>query len=162
MSAHRWQHPGRMADTPSPGPPPGHARSKSSIMQPGTDAPIAHTRNQSLSDVRSGLTRSDSRRNARAGTPIGTFAPQFIKQEGLDNATDKVRGIEGENDFSGKRYVWVRDEEKAFVKSWVVDELNDDMLRVQCEDGSVSRPLVLRDQTNISSNEKYAQILSTR
>lgn len=135
----RWQSPAPMADTPSPGPPPGHARSKSSIMQPGSAAPIEHARNQSLSDVRSTLIRSDSRRQtARSGTPTGTFAPQFIKQEGLDGSTDRVRGIEGENDFSGKRYVWIRDEKKAFVKAWIVEDLQNDVLRVQCDDGTVS------------------------
>ena len=102
--------------------------------------PLGHVRNQSVSDLRpSGLARSDSRRlgSARGGPPAGTFAPQFIKQEGLDGAADRVRGIEGENDFSGKRYVWVRDDEKTFVKGWVMDELSDGMLRIQCDDGSV-------------------------
>ncbi|QIW94525.1 hypothetical protein AMS68_000043 [Peltaster fructicola] len=141
MSGHhppRWQGAARVTDTPSPGPPPGHARSKSSIMQPMASTPVSHARNQSSSDVRGSLTRSDSRRNnpVRSGTPTGTFAPQFIKQEGLDGSTDRIRGIEGENDFSGKRYVWVRDDENAFVKAWVVEDLNDDMLRVQCENGS--------------------------
>ena len=32
-------------------------------------------------------------------TPTGTFAQQFIKSEDLDSAVEKVRGIEGENDF---------------------------------------------------------------
>ena len=133
----------RDPDTPSPGPPPGHARSKSSIMQaplsPG--APLGHVRNQSVSDLRSGaLGRSDSRRNGsiRGGASPGTFAPQFIKPENMDGANGDVRVVEGENDLSGKRYVWMRDDEKAFVKGWVVEELSDGMLRAQCEDGSVS------------------------
>lgn len=45
-------------------------------------------------------------------------------------------GIEGENDFSGKRYVWLADAEKAFVRGWVVEELEDGLLQVQCDDGS--------------------------
>jgi myosin heavy chain 9/10/11/14 len=49
-----------------------------------------------------------------------------------------VNGIEGENDFSGKRYVWLKDPNIAFVKGWVVEELGDGKLRVQCDDGSVS------------------------
>jgi len=32
----------------------------------------------------------------------------------------------------------MRDDEKAFVKGWVLEELSDGMLKVQCEDGSVS------------------------
>ncbi|KAK5727106.1 class II myosin [Elasticomyces elasticus] len=123
-------------DTPSPGPPPGHARSKSSIMQsPLPPAmPVGHVRNQSVSDLRmTGLKRTGS---VRTSTPVGTFAPQFITEEGLDGADERVRGIEGENDFSGKRYVWVRDAEVAFVRGWVVEELPEEMLRVQCDDGS--------------------------
>ena len=144
----RWRNNtfgGRDDDTPSPGPPPGHARSKSSILQSpaSTNISIGHVRNQSVSDLRpSQLARSDSRRlgSARSGSQVGTFAPQFIKQEGLDGAADRVRGIEGENDFSGKRYVWVRDDDKAFVKGWVMDELSSGALRIQCDDGSVRYP----------------------
>lgn len=51
---------------------------------------------------------------------------------------EKVRGIEGENDFSGKRYVWLRDANAAFIRGWVVEELNGGRLLVQCDDGNVS------------------------
>lgn len=44
--------------------------------------------------------------------------------------------IEGENDFSGKRYVWLRDDEKFFVQALVLEERADGFLRIQCEDGS--------------------------
>jgi myosin protein heavy chain len=47
-----------------------------------------------------------------------------------------VRGIEGENDFSGKRYVWLRDSKTAFVRGFVVDEMDGGRLRVQCDDGT--------------------------
>lgn len=78
-----------------------------------------------------------------------------------------VRVVEGENDLSGKRYVWMRDEEKAFVKGWVVEELPDGMLRAQCEDGSVSGhesvQLVQEIQAdNKSSNAMYQPTASTR
>lgn len=52
--------------------------------------------------------------------------------------TDIVKGIEGENDFSGKKYVWLKDPHTAFVKGWVVEELPGNRLLVQCDDGSVS------------------------
>ncbi|KAK4544743.1 hypothetical protein LTR36_003992 [Oleoguttula mirabilis] len=139
QSGPRWRNSpfGRgKEDTPSPGPPPGHARSKSSIMQSPLppSMPVGHARNHSVSDLRMpGLKRTGSVRNS---TPAGTFAPKFIEQESLDGAEDRVRGIEGENDFSGKRYVWLRDPETAFVKGWVVEELPEDMLRVHCDDGS--------------------------
>lgn len=48
-----------------------------------------------------------------------------------------VKGIEGENDFSGKRYVWLKDPQQAFVKGWVVEELGGNRILVQCDDGSV-------------------------
>lgn len=65
----------------------------------------------------------------------GTFAPKFIKSEEMQNAPQLIRGIEGENDFSGKRYVWLRHPEKAFVRGWVVEELEGNNLLVQCDDG---------------------------
>jgi myosin heavy chain 9/10/11/14 len=52
---------------------------------------------------------------------------------------DIVNGIEGENDFSGRRYVWLKDPQAAFVKGWVVEELPGNRLLVQCDDGSVSK-----------------------
>jgi myosin heavy chain 9/10/11/14 len=54
----------------------------------------------------------------------------------MQEGSQKVNGIEGENDFSGKRYVWLRDSEKAFIRGWVADELEDGQLLVQCDDGS--------------------------
>lgn len=59
----------------------------------------------------------------------------------MDGANGDVRVAEGENDLSGKRYIWMRDDEKAFVKGWVLEELPDGMLRAQCEDGTVSSQL---------------------
>lgn len=47
-----------------------------------------------------------------------------------------MRGIEGENDFSGKRYVWLRDPKTAFVRGWVVGELEGGQILVQCDDGT--------------------------
>ena len=58
--------------------------------------------------------------------------------EEMQRNTETVKGIEGENDFSGKRYVWLKDPQTAFVKGWVVEELGSNQLLVQCDDGSVS------------------------
>lgn len=68
-----------------------------------------------------------------------TFAPTFIKAEELQKDREKIGGIEGENDFSGKRYVWLRDFQVAFMRGWVVEEPGEGKLMVQCDDGSVSR-----------------------
>jgi len=57
----------------------------------------------------------------------------------MRRSIDAVKGIEGENDFSGKRYVWLKDPQTAFVRGWVVEELEGNRILVQCDDGSVSR-----------------------
>jgi myosin protein heavy chain len=99
---------------------------------------MAHARNQSLTQLSSPhLDRSDSTRlranSNRNSIPVGTFAPQFIADGTQD--LPEVRGIDGENDFSGKRYVWLRDAKTAFVRGWVVQELPGGQLLVQCDNG---------------------------
>ncbi|KAK4971956.1 class II myosin, partial [Elasticomyces elasticus] len=134
----------RISGTPSPGPPPGHVRSKSSALSSPLSPALldGHSRHQSLSDLGlASLSRSNSHRprsgSVRNTTPAtGTFAPKFIHTEANDGAADRVDGIEGENDFSGKRYVWLKDPERAFVRGWVVQELADGRLLVQCDDGN--------------------------
>lgn len=89
------------------------------------------------------LTHSGSVRSVRGlsrepTSSSSTFAPSFIKTEDMRKHTDIVKGIEGENDFSGKKYVWLKDPQTAFVKGWVVEELAGNRLLVQCDDGSVS------------------------
>ncbi|KAK1448171.1 hypothetical protein CCUS01_11915 [Colletotrichum cuscutae] len=77
--------------------------------------------------------RSDSR---NSGSGSGTFAPSFIKTEEMRRGSDTVKGIEGENDFSGKRYVWLKDPQAAFVRGWVVEETGGNKILVQCDDGT--------------------------
>jgi myosin protein heavy chain len=55
----------------------------------------------------------------------------------MQRGVEVVRSIEGENDFSGKRYVWLNDPNTAFIKGWIVEELDNNQILVQCEDGSV-------------------------
>lgn len=50
---------------------------------------------------------------------------------------DQIRGLEGENDFSGNKYVWLRDPQKAFVRGLVLEELEGGRLLVQSDDGDV-------------------------
>ena len=66
-----------------------------------------------------------------------TFAPQFIQSRDLQRQNNASGIMEGENDLSGKRYVWIKDPEKAFVRGWVVEEQGNGMLLVQCEDDRV-------------------------
>ncbi|KAF2807141.1 uncharacterized protein BDZ99DRAFT_447421 [Mytilinidion resinicola] len=103
---------------------------------------MGHARHQSFSQLssapvpsRANSTRLRSNSN-RYSTPGGTFTPGFIKAEDAQDSTEKVRGIEGESDFSGKRYVWLRDPQTAFVRGWVVEELEEGRLLVQCDNGS--------------------------
>ena len=135
----------RNSPSPSPAPQPlgGRPKSMVSISSPPSSSPPGHGRNQSFSPLsgnslalpRTAGERSSSNRNA---TPLSnTFAPKFIQTEEAQKDTERVRGIEGENDFSGKRYVWIKDNQVAFVKGWVMEELGDSQLLIQCDDGSV-------------------------
>ncbi|KAF2264226.1 hypothetical protein CC78DRAFT_495657 [Lojkania enalia] len=140
----RWRNSpfARQSVSPSPGPTSSLARPKSVLISSPlaeSQSGMTHSRNQSLSQLsstpigRSNSTRLRSSSN-RNSAPAGTFAPQFI----ADGAADipEVRGIEGENDFSGRRYVWLRDPKTAFVRGWVVEELEGGRLLVQCDDGA--------------------------
>ena len=82
-----------------------------------------------------GRQRSDSNRNNSQAS--NTFAPKFIKTEELQGRSE-ISGIEGENDFSGKRYVWLRDPEAAFIRGWVVEDMEGGRLKVQCDDDTVN------------------------
>ena len=85
------------------------------------------------------IATQQARRDSRSGTPTSTtFAPKFIKAEDKARGHDPVKGIEGENDFSGKRYVWLNDPQEAFIKGWVIEELAGNRLLVQTDDGTVS------------------------
>ncbi|RAL08601.1 type II myosin [Aspergillus homomorphus CBS 101889] len=100
----------------------GHFRNASSVSHASTSlAPRPGVRQ-----------RSGSFRNDAAS---GTFAPEFIKTEELRRGADQIRGQEGDNDFSGNKYVWLRDPEKAFVRGLVLDENEGGRLLVQTDDG---------------------------
>lgn len=127
----------------SPSPAPSQTRPKSAIITPtnGLESTRGHLRNSSVSQVSPSLSpatanreRSNSGRNNAAS---GTFAPSFIKSEELKRGADQIRGLEGDNDFSGNKYVWLRDRQKAFVRGLVLEELEGGRLLVQSDDGDV-------------------------
>lgn len=134
-------------DSPSPSPAPSRPRPTSEIVTSphGPLSPSNHARTQSFSPLGSANLAPATANRHRAGSvrthshsqSTTTFAPQFIKSEDPQSAGEGYGGIEGENDFSGKRYVWLRDPNVAFVKGWVVEELGGSRLLVQCDDGSV-------------------------
>lgn len=147
----RWRnHPfNRESSSPSPSPNPlmSNPRPKSAILTspPGNLSFGVHSRNQSfsafggssLAPVQVSRQRSNSSRSTNQTS--STFAPQFIKVTELQREDERVGGIEGENDFSGKRYVWLRDVQSAFIKGWVIEELDGGRLLIQCDDGSVGQ-----------------------
>lgn len=77
------------------------------------------------------------RPNSRSNGAAGTFAPEFIRTEELRRGAAEIKGLEGDNDFSGNKYVWLHHPEKAFVRGLVVEELDGGRLLVRCDDGSV-------------------------
>ena len=151
-SAQRRNNPFSRTGSPSAAPTPGN-RPKSDLFSspaphPGTATPTSHGRAQSGSSFGATLVAPGSaprhhRADSKSGTPTSnTFAPSFIKTDEVRRPQDAVKGIEGENDFSGKRYVWLKDPQQAFIKAWVVEDLKDGRIRVQTDDGTVSGPLV--------------------
>ncbi|KHO00173.1 myosin type II heavy chain [Metarhizium album ARSEF 1941] len=146
--ANRRSNPFARTGSPSPSSPVplNGGRPKSALFssppQPSVSTPPSHGRSQSNSSCGATLAATGNaikhqRNESRNGTPTSsTFAPSFIKSEEMRREHDAVKGIEGENDFSGKRYVWVRDSQHAFIKGWVVEELGNGRILVQTDDGT--------------------------
>jgi myosin protein heavy chain len=144
------------------------SRPVSAILSSPTSSPsVGHARHQSfspLSTLQPGLARSGSTRKRsgsyRSATPAtGTFAPTFIKTE---DPHKPITSIEGENDFSGKRYVWLKDADNAFVKGWVVEDLPGGRLQVQCDDGSVCLVSALDQLLMPTSKERSTRTTPTK
>ncbi len=145
-AAQRRNNPFARNGSPSAGAGNINGRPKSTIIS----SPLSgiqsspHNRNQSLSSLAGVLSPNNDSTgrhssNSKTGTPTSnTFAPSFIHSEDIKRGAEVVRGIDGENDFSGKRYVWLKDSQTAFVKGWIVEELGNNHILVQCDDGSVS------------------------
>lgn len=138
------------------------SRPQSATIPSNTLNMVAHNRNQSHSSLNTpaltnGHLRTTSDTSKNGVKRSSTFAPSFIKSEEIAHRREAVSSIEGENDFSGKRYVWVKDPATAFMKGWVVEELEGGMLLVQCDDGSVraskSQPQLAYTNT-AASNER--------
>src|SRR6202000_2516612 len=106
---------------------------------PTPTATSTHERQQSyspttsLSSIPSHLRTNSLQRQASTSS---TFAPKFIKSEEMRKSEDRISAIEGENDFSGRRYVWVKDPERAFVRGWVTEDLPGNRVLVQFDNGS--------------------------
>jgi myosin heavy chain 9/10/11/14 len=81
----------------------------------------------------------------------GTFTPKFINS--LINADDDKKGSSDSArdlaEFSGKRWVWVNDDQHAFVKGWVIEE-NGSTLQVRCDNESVDRTVDSQDVDKVN------------
>jgi len=102
--------------------------------------PIFLKQNQSLSSSTPSPkhlhSRTDSLTSSSPST--GTFTPKFINNLNTSHhsqSTDSARDLA---EFSGKRWVWLKDDKLAFVKGWVVDDHGDTLL-VRCDNESVDR-----------------------
>lgn len=144
-AAQKRNNPFARTTSPSSSPSNGGGRPKSAVFTSPLSVPQnpTHNRHQSYSSVTNTLppTADATTRyqlSSKMGTPTSnTFAPSFINTEEMKHSAERLNGIEGENDFSGKRYVWLKDPATAFVKGWIVEELGGNRILVQCEDGSV-------------------------
>lgn len=100
-----------------------------------------HFRNSSVSQLSHSSSEMPAPREranpARNSVNSGTFAPEFIKSEELRRGADQIRGLEGDNDFSGNKYVWLQDPEKAFARGLVLEEREGGRLLVQSDGGDV-------------------------
>ncbi|RVX68328.1 hypothetical protein B0A52_07331 [Exophiala mesophila] len=128
------------SDMSMPSPVSPSRTSKSLLFgSPAPTSPIRHERQQSYSPSTSiSSVPAHVRTNSlqRQSSTSSTFAPKFIKSEEMKQSEERISAIEGENDFSGKRYVWVKDLEKAFVRGWITEDLPHDRVIVQFDSGA--------------------------
>ena len=134
----------RVSPSPSPSPAPRAARPKSAFITPSSKFEEARGQFRNSTSLaqptQAPLARITSRQRShslRNDVTSGTFAPEFIKSEELQRGADQIRGLEGDNDFSGNKYVWLRDPEKAFIRGLVLEERDNGKLLVQSDDGEV-------------------------
>ena len=163
---------GRTSPSPSPGGQNGPARPRSAIITSPSrvDGSKGHYRNsasitQLTPTALSPHGNRDRSNSLRNNATTGTFAPEFIKSEELRRGADQIRGLEGDNDFSGNKYVWLRHPEKAFVRGLVLEEGQDGRLLVQPDDGEVRRPTARYGflwLTLFHSHGKWTPIRSTK
>ena len=78
----------------------------------------------------------------------GTFTPKFINALSARNSgsTESARDLA---EFSGKRWVWLKDDRLAFVKGWVTED-NGDTLQVRCDNEGVDRTVGSQDVDKVN------------
>ncbi|RPA82005.1 hypothetical protein BJ508DRAFT_103304 [Ascobolus immersus RN42] len=126
--------------TPTPAP-------TSSALQPrggvttGRDSPFGST------------ISSTTGRDSPFGKLLKSEKDKRIQSGTLESKqVDSLVGIADGNDFSGRRWVWIKDADKAFLKAEVLND-TDGMLQLRCEDGSLREVHV--DQTDKVNPAKF-------
>jgi myosin protein heavy chain len=144
LSGQKRNNPFARTGSQSPGPGSRNERPVSMVIPSPLTASQTPPRNQSFTSLAGTVIPnanhivSQHRSNSKTSLPASnTFAPSFIKTEEMRQGSEPIKGIEGENDFSGKRYVWLKDADVAFVRGWIVEDLSDNRILCQCDDGSV-------------------------
>jgi myosin protein heavy chain len=116
----------------------------------GASSVVSHTPTPGNNATATTTTSSATKSNT-------TFAPSFIKRNDPTSPKITSHGLEG-TDFSGKRWVWVKDPEQAFVKGYVESE-EDNVLLVICDDGSQRNvPADQVDKVNPAKFDKAADM----
>jgi len=91
-----------------------------------------------------------SRTESLSSGSTGTFTPKFINDLAIaqanSNTSDSARDLA---EFSGKRWVWVKDEKLAFVKGWVTED-NGDTLQVRCDNEPADRTVSSREVDKVN------------
>ncbi|KAK6359881.1 hypothetical protein TWF696_001010 [Orbilia brochopaga] len=126
--------------------------SSPAVSSPQTATPSNTNRNSI-----GGPFKGHNRTMSAANKTSTTFAPSFIKKADPTSPRVTSHGLEG-TDFSGKRWVWVKDPERAFVKGYVESE-EDNVLVVICDDGTERHvPADQVDKVNPAKFDKAADM----
>ncbi|KAJ6260674.1 Myosin-11 [Drechslerella dactyloides] len=130
---------------------------QNTASSPVVSSPQTATPSSTIRNSVGGPFKGHNRTMSSANKTNTTFAPSFIKK--ADSASPRVtsHGLEG-TDFSGKRWVWVKDPERAFVKGYVESEENN-VLVVICDDGTERHvPADQVDKVNPAKFDKAADM----
>jgi myosin heavy chain 9/10/11/14 len=78
--------------------------------------------------------------------PVALSYTENLRTSPSKPASDSARDLA---EFSGKKWVWVKDEKLAFVKGWVVED-NGNTLQIRCDDESVDRIVASQDVDKVN------------
>ena len=121
-----------------------NARPKLSHSLTTMPAPIALRKQQQQQPTRQGQSRVQ--RLVRK-TSQGTFSPRFFHNAA--DAGDNARELAESG--SGKRWVWIKDENAAFVRGYITQEKDDGVtLRVQCDGEATERTVSCIDVDKVN------------